>query len=95
MSNDFNLGKEKYDTLNKHLLKGFMLIEDKEWKKANKCFDGILEQDIQCSDAYIGKLLIELCLANKEDLFETYCNLEKTITLKEPINLLMKFKKIY
>lgn len=67
----------KNNDVENSLLKGFMLIEDKNWKKATECFDSILEKDIQCSDAYIGKLLIELHCYNRENLFNTSTNLLK------------------
>ena len=50
------------------LTRGFLLLEDGEFKKANRCFTQMHEQDIQNSKAYIGKLCVELNLKNVEEL---------------------------
>lgn len=40
-----------------YLTRGFMAIEDKEWKKANSFFEKALNFDPHCGKAYVGKLL--------------------------------------
>jgi len=50
------------------LTRGFLLLKDGEFKKANRCFAQVHEQDIQNAKAYIGKLCIELNIKNEEEL---------------------------
>ena len=53
------------DTL---LKRGFMALEDGEWLKADDFFEQALNQDAELSEAYLGKLMIELRVAIKNEL---------------------------
>ena len=37
--------------------RGFIFLEEKEWKNALKCFNSVIKEDIKNSDAYLGLLL--------------------------------------
>ena len=41
------------------LKRGNMALEDGEWNKADGFFEEVLNQNAECSEAYIGKLLVE------------------------------------
>lgn len=68
LSNNDNqvLNDEK---INKLLSKGFLYTEEKDWKNAKLTFNSILDVMLECSEAYIGKLLVDLFLPTKKELF--------------------------
>ena len=73
-------GKVQVDTAaNKdNLLKrGFMLLEESTsknptWKTADECFDKVLDIDVECGEAYLGKLMIEAKVRKRSDLASSY-----------------------
>ncbi len=67
------------------LKRGFMALEDSEWKKADDFFEQVLNFDAECAEAYLGKLLAELCITKAEKLpdssrdFENSSNFNKIL----------------
>jgi tetratricopeptide (TPR) repeat protein len=50
------------------LQRGNMALEDKDWKKSDDFFEEVLNQDAQCAEAYLGKLLAK----NTSTTFDEY-----------------------
>ncbi len=69
--------------------RGFLFLEDGMWKKANSYFEKALDIDIECAEAYLGKLLVELRAKTKEDLakiekeFDQKANYQKALRFSE------------
>lgn len=67
------------------LQRGELALEDKEWDDALGYYDDVLNQNAQCAEAYLGKLLAELKVCKKEDLanmqasFDNNKNYQKVI----------------
>lgn len=47
------------NNINSLLERAFMLLEDKEYKKADGLFEKVLNQNPKCAEAYMGKLLVK------------------------------------
>ena len=64
------------------LKRGYMALEDKEWKQANGFFEQVLNMNAECAEAYLGKFLAEqgqpsvqaLVNCKKENLKTVACN---------------------
>ena len=41
------------------LKRGFMELESKNWDKADSLFERVLDENVECGDAYLGKLLVK------------------------------------
>lgn len=41
------------------LKRGYLLLEDSDWKGADECFDQVLNIDPECAEAYVGKYCVE------------------------------------
>ena len=52
------------------LKRAFILIEDGEFKRADELLETVLNNDPENARAYIGKLMVKLCLHNDEELIE-------------------------
>ena len=50
------------------LKRGNMALEDSEWDKADQFFEEVLNQDAECAEAYLGKLMAELRVKKQEAL---------------------------
>lgn len=50
------------------LERGFLFAEDKNWERANECFEKVLNAEPQNAEAYLGKLLVDLQVSTKEEL---------------------------
>lgn len=50
------------------LQRGFMALEDRDWKKADEFFENVLNEEPQNVEAYLGKLLAEYRVSKKEGL---------------------------
>lgn len=50
------------------LKRGFVELEYKDWSKAEKCFEEALNHDVQCAEAYLGKLLIDCKISSPKEL---------------------------
>ena len=50
------------------LQRGFMTLEDKDWKKADEFFENVLNEEPQNAEAYLGKLLTEYKVSKREGL---------------------------
>ena len=67
------------------LKRGFMALEDGEWNKADGFFEEVLNQDAECAEAYLGKLMAELKVRLQDDLknctkpFDTNGNYQKVL----------------
>ena len=48
--------------------RGNFALEDKNWKVANSFFEQALNQNPECAEAYLGKLMVEFSISQKEDL---------------------------
>ena len=67
------------------LKRGNMALEDGDWEKADGFFEEVLNQNPECAEAYMGKLMAELQvreraeLGNREEPFGNNRNYQKTI----------------
>ncbi len=61
------------------LKRGDMALEDKEWSNADGFFEEVLNQDAECSAAYLGKLMAKNQKSNIDELFESYQKSMKTV----------------
>lgn len=52
------------------LKRGNLALEDGEWDKADDYFEEVLNQNAECADAYVGKLLAKLHITCKDKLGE-------------------------
>ena len=52
------------------LKRGNMALEDCEWKKADGFFEEVLNQDAECAEAYIGKVLADKECMNLDELVQ-------------------------
>ena len=65
--------------------RGFLALEDGEWKKADEFFEQALNQNAEDAQAYLGKLMAELNISKKENLknckepFDNNTNYEKIL----------------
>ena len=50
------------------LKRAFMFLEDREWESADEYCEKVLDIDAENAEAYLGKLMAELRVSNKEDL---------------------------
>lgn len=63
----------------------FLFLEDKDWDSANEYCEKVLDIDPECAQAYLGKLMAELCvekqdeLRNEEEPFDRNSNYQKTL----------------
>jgi len=49
--------------------RAFMLLEDREWDKADEFFEQALSQEPESAKAYVGKLCVELRINREDDLY--------------------------
>lgn len=56
------------------LKRGNMALEDHEWDKADGFFEEVLNQDAECAEAYLGKLLAKKCKENLSELMNALKN---------------------
>ena len=49
------------------LKRGKLALEDAEWDRAYAFFDQVLNNDAECSEAYLGQTLAKIHVANEED----------------------------
>lgn len=67
------------------LKRAFMFCEDSDWEKANEYFERVLDNDPECGDAYLGKLMVDLklpkrnMLGKQKDSFNDNANYLKLI----------------
>lgn len=52
------------------LKRGYIYLEEKNWQEADEYFERVLDLDPENTDAYLGKLLIDIGITNKDDLLE-------------------------
>ena len=52
------------------LKRGMLALEDEKWEEAEKCFENVLNENVEETRAYLGKLMIDLKYHNEND-FET------------------------
>ena len=50
------------------LKRAFLFLEDGEWETANEYCEKVLDQDPECAEAYIGKLMAELQVKKRDEL---------------------------
>ena len=50
------------------LKRAFMFLEDGDWKRADDLCEQVLNMDPECAEAYLGKLMAELRVRNKDSL---------------------------
>ena len=50
------------------LKRAFMFLEDGKWSEANEYCEKVLDQDPECAEAYLGKLMAELGISSKDNL---------------------------
>jgi hypothetical protein len=61
------------------LKRGNMALEDGEWERANEFFEEVLNQDAECAEAYIGKMLAKIKQSNLGGFAEYYINKYSTV----------------
>ena len=67
------------------LKRGYLALEDGEWNNADRFFEEALNQDAECAEAYLGKLMADLqvrgptALRDQEKPFGHYGNYQKAI----------------
>ena len=67
------------------LKRGYLALEDGEWNNADRFFEEALNQDAECAEAYLGKLMADLqvrgatALRDQEKPFDHYGNYQKAI----------------
>ncbi len=70
---------EKINTQSATLLRrAYLLLEDGEWEKADECAEKVLDGEPENSDAYLCKLLSELCVARKELLSDVQADISQS-----------------
>ena len=47
------------------LKRGFLCLSEKKWAEADKFFERVLDEDVDCAEANIGKLMVSLQISNK------------------------------
>jgi hypothetical protein len=52
--------------------RGNMALEDGEWQKADDFFEEVLNQDAECAEAYLGKLLAKIHSSNVDALIDYF-----------------------
>lgn len=50
------------------LKRGYLLLEDGDWKGADECFDQVLNIDPECAEAYVGKFCATFKFPNLEQM---------------------------
>ena len=50
------------------LKRGMLMLEDKEWDKADNFFEEVLNNDPECAEAYLGKMMTSLKVGIRENL---------------------------
>lgn len=71
--------------------RGYMALEDSDWDKADDFFEQVLNQDAKNALAYLGKLLLELNVTNKDNLkdcalpFDDNSNYQKAIKFADNV----------
>lgn len=50
------------------LKRAFMFLEDSDWKSADEYCEKVLDQNPECAEAYLGKLMAELKVSKKANL---------------------------
>ena len=70
------------------LKRGFMMLEDREWSKADELFEKVLNNDAECGQAYWGKALAGAKIPNAEQYGSDFLfnrlkanRAEKTVTI--------------
>lgn len=68
--NQENANTALNDKKNAQAIRGFIALENNEWEKAETFFEEALNQDAECAEAYLGKLMVAQEIATKEILLE-------------------------
>lgn len=72
------------------LKRGYMLLEDGDWKGADECFDLVLNMDPECAEAYLGKYCVEreyhtvIQMAEDPQFLLSSPNIEKVLRFGTP-----------
>lgn len=69
------------------LKRAFMFLEDGDWKSANEYCEKVLDIDPENAEAYLGKLMVEYKVRNKENLG----NSNRIIDRSKNYNSIMRF----
>lgn len=67
------------------LKRGYMALEDGEWDKADAFFESVLNTNAECAEAYLGKLMAELKVPEKERLISSPNSFENSNNYKKAI----------
>ena len=59
------------------LKRGYLLLEDSDWKGADGCFDQVLNMDPECAEAFAGKLCAGLKCSRLEEIAQRTEEFEK------------------
>ena len=78
-------------TVDSLLKRAFMFLEDGRWQNAFEYTEKVLDINPECAEAYLGKLMAELHIKNREELktcekpFDNRANYEKTIRFADEV----------
>ncbi len=70
---------------NPTLDRGFICIEDGDFKGADECFERVLDSDPRCAMAYLGKLMIDLKVKNRRHIATASASFEDNVNYKRII----------
>lgn len=88
--NNYNQSAETISSIGIHknidviLQRGTLALEDGEWESANSFFEEVLNQNPQCVEAYLGKLMADLKV----------CSIEALEQVAEPFDENNNYKKL-
>lgn len=85
--------------VNALLERGFMTLEDGDFAKADSLFEGVLNQDPKCAEAYMGKLMVYYKVGNikvfAKKIFDKIFEKKEKITLKPECSFTTLAKRQY
>lgn len=67
------------------LKRGNMALEDGEWDRADGFFEEVLNQDAECAEAYLGKLMAEHVAHSQEELAECKQCIVKSVSYQRAL----------
>lgn len=69
-----NVASSTIGNVNALIKRGNMALEDGEWHRADEFFEEVLNQDAECSQAYLGKWMAKLNVSKTEQIIKHYVN---------------------
>lgn len=69
-----NVASSAIGNVNALIKRGNMALEDGEWHRADEFFEEVLNQDAECSQAYLGKWMAKLNVSKTDQIIKHYVN---------------------